>query len=164
MTRGGPNRLLPGFAGLALSVALASCWAGVSQAADTGSPTDSTSKETPAMKIRLTSGTRTTTATLEDNPASRDFLVMLPLTLKLEDYASTEKVANLGAPLSTSGAPGGMDPDVGDITYYAPWGNLAIFYRDFGYASGLVKLGKMDDPTWLQTQGSIPVTIEAVKP
>lgn len=24
------------------------------------------------------------------------------------------------------------------ITYYAPWGNLAIFYRDFGYSAGLV--------------------------
>jgi hypothetical protein len=30
---------------------------------------------------------------------------------------------------------------VGDITYYAPWGNLAIFYRDFGYSPGLVRLG-----------------------
>ncbi|MEH7502625.1 cyclophilin-like fold protein [Neobacillus drentensis] len=23
------------------------------------------------------------------------------------------------------------DPSVGDFTYYSPWGNLAIFYRDF---------------------------------
>ncbi|WP_337926728.1 cyclophilin-like fold protein [Paenibacillus caui] len=30
------------------------------------------------------------------------------------------------------------------ITYYAPWGNLAIFYRDFRYSSGLIKLGSID--------------------
>jgi hypothetical protein len=33
---------------------------------------------------------------------------------------------------------------VGDIAYYAPWGNLAIFYKDFGYSRGLVKLGRLD--------------------
>lgn len=164
MTRGGPGRFLKWFPGLALSFTLSSCFAGESHATDTAAPFDSSSTETIAMKIRMTSGTRTTTATLEDNPASRDFLAQLPLTLKLEDYASTEKVASLSAPLSTSKAPPGMDPEMGDITYYAPWGNLAIFYRDFGYALGLVKLGKMDDPTWLQTQGSIPVTIEAMQP
>jgi hypothetical protein len=36
--------------------------------------------------------------------------------------------------LSTSGARPGSDPDVGDIAYYAPWGNLALFYRNFGYS------------------------------
>ena len=35
------------------------------------------------------------------------------------------------------------EPDVGAFTYYAPWGNLAIFYRDFGYAVGLVELGRI---------------------
>jgi hypothetical protein len=40
--------------------------------------------------------------------------------------------------LFTAGAPAGSDPSVGDITYYAP-GNLAIFYRDFGYSRGLFK-------------------------
>jgi hypothetical protein len=33
---------------------------------------------------------------------------------------------------------------VGDITYYAPWGNLAIFYKDFSYSAGLIKLGTLD--------------------
>ena len=36
------------------------------------------------------------------------------------------------------------DPSVGDITYYPPWGNVAFFYRDFGYSRGLVKLGRLD--------------------
>ncbi|CQR50596.1 MULTISPECIES: cyclophilin-like fold protein [Haloferax] len=46
-----------------------------------------------------------------------------------------------------SGSDDGVDPEVGDITYYAPWGNLAVFYREFGYASGLVKLGHIESGT-----------------
>lgn len=56
----------------------------------------------------------------------------------------TEKVSDLPKRLATSGAPPGADPQVGDIAYYAPWGNLAIYYRDFEYSSGLVKLGHID--------------------
>ncbi|MBE9579402.1 MULTISPECIES: cyclophilin-like fold protein [Moraxella] len=32
----------------------------------------------------------------------------------------------------------------GDLTYYAPWGNLAIFTGNFGSASGLVYFGRID--------------------
>jgi hypothetical protein len=43
-----------------------------------------------------------------------------PLTLTLEDYASIEKISDLPERLSTEDAPAGIDPAVGDITYYAP--------------------------------------------
>ena len=50
---------------------------------------------------------------------------------------------------------------MGDITYYAPWGNLAIFYKDFGYAKGLVKLGSFDSGIEaLKVGGSLKATIE----
>ena len=42
------------------------------------------------------------------------------------------------------GSPTGSDPSVGDIAYYAPWGNLAILYKDFGYSDGLIILGRLD--------------------
>jgi hypothetical protein len=59
-----------------------------------------------------------------DNATTRDFLALLPLTLTLDDYASTEKIAYLPQKLSIAGAPEGVDPSVGDITYYAPCGTL----------------------------------------
>lgn len=96
------------------------------------------------MKIRLVAGDRTFTATLEDNAAARDFAALLPLELALKDYNRTEKIADLPQPLSTEGTPDGIDPGIGDITYYAPWGNLAIFYRGFGYSRGLVRLGRLE--------------------
>jgi hypothetical protein len=94
-----------------------------------------------AMKIDIDVEGAVITATLDDSPAARDFASLLPLALTLEDYHSTEKISQLPRKLSTQGAPAGIDPSPGDITYYAPWGNLAIFYKDFGYSSGLVKLG-----------------------
>lgn len=112
-------------------------------------------------KIRIVLEGRALTATLEQSEAARDFLELLPLTLTLTDYHSTEKVADLPRRLSTKGSPAGVDPDVGDITYYAPWGNLAIFYRDFGYASGLVRLGRLEaGAEALSGPGPLRVTIE----
>lgn len=96
------------------------------------------------MKIRLISDDGVLTATLDDNAAARDLASLLPLSLTLRDHARTEKVSDLPRRLATSGAPVGVDPDVGDLAYYAPWGNLAIYYRDFGYSRGLVKLGRID--------------------
>ena len=93
--------------------------------------------------INIQIGQHTMVAQLEDNAASRSFIEMLPRTFELEDYASTEKVTQLPGKLSTEGAPAGFEPSVGDITYYAPWGNIAIFYRDFGYSRGLVNLGRI---------------------
>jgi hypothetical protein len=119
------------------------------------------SQEVSRMKIRIQLEGRSLSATLENSDAARDFLSLLPMTLTLTDYNSTEKIADLPKKLSTRGAPAGFDPDVGDIAYYAPWGNLAVFYRDFGYSSGLVKLGRLDSGVeFLRGRGPLPVTIE----
>ena len=90
------------------------------------------------MKIRLKIEDTELTTTLIDSKTTQDFISLLPLTLTLEDYGSTEKISYLPKRLSTDDAPAGIDPSVGDITYYAPWGNLAIFIRDFEYSSGLI--------------------------
>lgn len=112
------------------------------------------------MQIRIRAGEKTLTARLEDSAVARDFAALLPIELTLKDYASTEKIADLPRRLSTEGAPPGVDPAVGDIAYYAPWGNLAIFYRDFGYSRGLVRLGRIE--AGVETLESLagPVTIE----
>ena len=116
------------------------------------------------MKIRMTMAGKIITASLEESDSARDFFAMLPLTLPLEDYAETEKIAYLPGKLTTQGAPKGIDPNVGDICYYTPWGNLAIYYRDFGYSSGLIRLGRItSDLDALTAQPSGTLTIEAVK-
>lgn len=116
------------------------------------------------MNIRMTMAGQIITASLEESDSARDFFAMLPLTLPLEDYAETEKIAYLPRKLTTQTAPEGIDPQVGDIAYYAPWGNLAIYYKDFGYSSGLIRLGRITSGLdALTAQPSGTLTIEAVK-
>ena len=97
------------------------------------------------MKIRIASPGTELEVTLEDTAAARDFASLLPLELEIEDHASTEKIAYLPRRLSLEGAPAGITPRAGDVCYYAPWGNIALFYRAFDYSPGLVKLGALDD-------------------
>jgi len=114
--------------------------------------------------IKIILDDTTLTAGLSDNPTARDFIALLPLELKLKDYARTEKVSDLPKKLSTEDASSGFDPSVGDITYYAPWGNLAIFYKDFGYANGLINLGKIDAGIEIfNTSHSLNARIELIK-
>jgi hypothetical protein len=158
---------------LAVSMALAACGADERVAGSTtpGRPNGASNKQDGAsnkrgdgMKIRMDVEGTEVTATLDDNAAARDFVSLLPLTLTLKDYAETEKVSDLPKRLSTEGAPSGTDPSVGDITYYAPWGNLAVFYRDFGYSNGLVKLGRINSGAEaLNRPGPLRVTIEIVE-
>jgi hypothetical protein len=114
------------------------------------------------LKIQIVIGKTVLSATMHNNPTTMDFLSMLPLTLKLEDYAKTEKISYLPRKLSVKDAPSGSDPSPGDISYYSPWGNLAIFYRDFGYSNGLIILGKLDSGIELLSkyEGSIEVRLE----
>lgn len=108
------------------------------------------------MKLKMTIGNKSLTATFEDNATARDFIALLPFTVSLEDYAGIEKTFYTKSKLSTQDAPEGIDPDLGDITYYAPWGDVAIFYKDFGYASGLVKIATIENNiNLLQVTGSI---------
>jgi hypothetical protein len=120
-----------------------------------------TTRPTGNMKINVKLQDKTLTATLYDTPTARDFASMLPLTLTLEDYSKTEKISDLPRKLTKEGAPAGADPSVGDIAYYAPWGNLALFYKDFGYSDGLILLGKLDGGVEaLSVPGPLKVTIE----
>lgn len=111
--------------------------------ADIRSEEATVSKMQKVYKIQIELDGAVISATLDDSPTVRDFIARLPLTLKLEDYASTEKVGFLPDKLSTEGAPAGSTPAIGDISYYAPWGNLAIFYKSFSYSPQLVRLGRI---------------------
>ena len=121
--------------------------------------------EVTTMKIRIDVDGGAVMATLDNNSqAAKDFMALLPLTLTLSDYNATEKVSDLPRRLSTKDAPPGFDPSIGDIAYYAPWGNLAIFYKGFGYSRGLIKLGTIDAGLdRLNAPGSLKATIEVAK-
>ena len=122
------------------------------------------SKES-SMEIRLIVGEQVATATLYDNATARDFASLLPLTLTMTDYDTIERVSDLPRKLSTQGAPEGMAPVAGDLTHYAPWGNLAIFIRPRSYSRNLLPLGKVDEGlAVLERHGPYELRIERVEP
>jgi len=114
-----------------------------------------------AMKIHLQIDGAIATATLDNNAAARDFVAQLPLSLTLQNYAEIERIATLPRKLSTPAASMGMTPVTGDIAYYAPWGNLAIYLSGTVHDRGLVRLGKVDSGlAALQRPGPFAVRIE----
>jgi hypothetical protein len=155
------------FKSLALAVALplASCGGETIGGPPSGQGEQADVERTQDFNIRIKIGNKTVSGTLRDTATAKDLISLLPLTINLEDYASTEKISDLPRKLTKEGAPSGADPSVGDIAYYAPWGNLAIYYRDSPYANGLIILGKIDgDLDELKAAGAEKVTIELAQP
>lgn len=114
------------------------------------------------MNITIKVGEKEVAAVLQDNASARDFVARLPLTLVLEDYGDTEKISPLPGKLSTAGVPAVGEPFRGAIAYYAPWGNLCIFRKNFRPSGGLVILGRVDpkDLNVLDVPGKLRVTID----
>ncbi|UBX49283.1 hypothetical protein LDO51_00155 [Providencia alcalifaciens] len=124
---------------------------------------DKGGKQVSFMKIQIIIDGEITNATLFDTPTGRDFASMLPLNLTLEEYAEIERISELPRMLSMEHAPDGMIPKSGDITFYAPWGNLAIFIQGRPYSNSLIPVGKIDSGlTFLERHGPLTVHIRAV--
>jgi hypothetical protein len=41
------------------------------------------------------------------------------------------------------GLPEGDDPQVGDLGWYAPWGNVVLYYGDVDYWDGIARIGRI---------------------
>lgn len=117
------------------------------------------------MKIRLNIDGQTAIATLYDNATARDFEALLPMSLTLTDFARIERIADLPQRLTRSAAESTAPVKEGDLAYYAPWGNMAIFVEDWtgNYSRDLLRLGVVETglPT-LQRPGPLRVRIERI--
>lgn len=116
-----------------------------------------------SMQVTITVGERTISATMEDHAAGRDFLSRLPLEVTLNDYNNTtEKIFYPSPALTTEGVTRGCTPTPGDITIYAPWGNIAIFCKSGSYSNDLIKIGRIDGNgiEALNVGGDIRIKIE----
>lgn len=110
------------------------------------SSVESTEPEASERKINLKINEQTYSATLYDTPLADALYDMLPLTVYFEDYNGTEKIGYLpdNQSLTTQGADSGFEPAAGDLCYYAPWGNISLFYKSFRYSDDLYSIGHVD--------------------
>ncbi len=119
-------------------------------------------EESQSKKIKMLFAGEQAVVVLEEHPAVQDFLSMLPMTVTFEDYNGIEKIGYLPGKLHTEGSPSSCDPSVGTFAYYAPWGNISVFYRDFRHSNGLIPLGQVESgmDKLAHMQGDFPVRLE----
>ena len=110
---------------------------------DTAINSQSASSDTSSnnMRVRIEADTQVIVFRLNDSPAARSFYEQLPLSIRVEDYAGSEKIFYPPEELDVRNTPMAEGP-AGTLAYYEPWGNVAIFYGECGGASGLYELGE----------------------
>ena len=119
------------------------------------------------VKIRLTlDNGKTITATLIDSETTRDFVSLLPLTLTMNDLFGREKFGHLPRAIAEGGKRT-RTYEVGQVIYWSPGPDVAIFYRHDGPSipsPGIIVIGKIDSGVeTLDVPGPVKVTIEPVK-
>ena len=92
------------------------------------------------MKISVHSNGNTTVFQLNDSEAAKALYAQLPLSIEVENYSTNEKIFYPPKKLATNDTPL-ADARSGTLAYYAPWGDVVMFYEDFGSAGGLYELG-----------------------
>ncbi|TEY02069.1 cyclophilin-like fold protein [Campylobacter sp. US33a] len=94
------------------------------------------------MQIKLLFNDKELLVNLDENKASREFYNSLPMELEFSDFARKEKIAHLSKALNAKGS-SAYKPQIGDLFYYVPWGNIGIFYELQNASDDLVFLGKV---------------------
>jgi hypothetical protein len=94
------------------------------------------------MQITVKANGKTIVFELNDSQASKDLYAQLPLDIEVENYSSNEKIYYPPKKLATSNTPLVKAAKAGTLAYYAPWGDVVMFFGPFGSASGLYELGK----------------------
>ena len=129
-------------------------------------PPQASSEGTLNMKINITVSGKTVTAVVVDNPTAREFASRLPLKMSMEDLFGREKFAHLQEALSEKG-PRTKTYQVGDIAYWSPTHDIAIYYRQDGEsipAPGVIPIARITGSTDVfNVPGSVKVSIEIAK-
>jgi hypothetical protein len=141
---------------------------GQSQARNASSPNPQrvSSERSHNMKININIGGKILTASLADNATARDFVSVLPLNVSMNDLFGREKYSDLPKALSENG-PRKNRYEVGDIAYWSPDHQFAVYYRQDGQSipsPGIIPIAKIDVGTEaFNVPDSVKVTIELAK-
>jgi len=143
--------------GLAVAIVQAVACAPIAESAPTGSPEArvtaspslalSTRQDVGQTRVRFTVGDAEIIVRIAENPTSRDFVSMLPVTLSFRDFNAMEKIGDLPRRLTTEGSTG-SPPANGDLICFVPWGNLGFFYdaarRDVSFDDQVIPIGTIE--------------------
>jgi hypothetical protein len=119
------------------------------------------------LRIRLAIGEATATATLRGTEAARAFAALLPLTLHMNDLFGREKYGHLPRAIAEGGGHQ-FTYEVGEVAYWPPAHDLAIYYADDGRRTipspGIVVIGTIDSglDAIASAGGAFQMTIECI--
>lgn len=118
-------------------------------------PESADTKEEPAkadsMRIQIQGNGHTVVFELNDSQAARSLYSQLPLTIEVKDYSTNEKIFYPPEELETEDTPLTEGGGEGRMAYFAPWGDVVMYYGDFGPYSGLYDLGAaLSGAEWIE--------------
>lgn len=121
--------------------------------------TETAPANTGAQRISIQSADHTIIYELNDGTAAASLLEQLPLTLETEDYSTNEKIFYPPSPLDTGDSPL-AESGAGTLAYYAPWGDVVMFYDSYSPNSSLYELGQATEGEEFIGQLSGTITID----
>jgi hypothetical protein len=145
-----------------VGLAVAQLIAGTTVAAQSREPKKGEDQNNPTdRRMKITIGSKTFKATLENNSAVAKLKMLLPLTLRMTELNGNEKYYAFSTRFPTDAiSPGTIQS--GDLMFY---GNdtLVLFYKTFETSYSYTRLGRIDDPSGLADavgRGNVSVTFE----
>jgi hypothetical protein len=131
------------------------------------------------MRIKITSQGHTATFLLYDTAAAREFYHQLPLNLALTNFRDAQWMFYPPEKLSVTAREAYHDGKKGELSYYAPWGDVFMLYKDFYAGDEMHRLGvnlagfeeiaemsgsasiEKDQPKASETKTDMYITVEA---
>ncbi len=112
--------------------------------------------------IRITSGDSSATFQLYDTEAAKELYGQLPLTLELENFRDAQWMFYPPEKLSVTDREAYHDGKKGELSYYAPWGDVFMLYEDFYAGDEMHRLGVCLDgiDNIAEMYGSVQLTAE----
>ena len=111
-----------------------------------------------ARVIEVADGGTVVTFELNDSAAATALCDQLPLAVEVSDFSTNEKIFYPPQALDTTDAPL-AEGGAGVLAYYAPWGDVVMFYDGFGTNGSLYALGQaVSGEAWIgQMSGTVTV-------
>ena len=124
--------------------------------------TETEEENVETSQISVTCGDTQVVYELNDSPAAQSLLSQLPLTVEVENFSTNEKVFYPPQELDTSDTPL-AEGGAGTLAYYAPWGDVVLFYDSFSANSSLFELGEAVSGAEDISQMTGTITVETVE-
>lgn len=94
------------------------------------------------MKIQIENNEANIIYELNGSDGAKQLYEQLPLKVEVENFSINEKIFYPPKELDTKDTPM-ANAKAGTLAYYAPWGDIVMFYEDFGKGQGLYELGNV---------------------